>query len=385
VCSPLSSKKCDKKWLTGAEFTEFIQRAKSSFQISKGFVAGLPLIQGSSGYQVTHEFQTTMPFQRGSLMPERTLRGPNGTKCDVPKRPIVFGDLIEYAITCYPEVVYLDAEIGCTRVSAGQPQCATRRVRRSLDETNLCSSITEIDIMNQTNYDPLNYMLKVFWNPRDGSPPSMAEQFLMNPAGVFKNYSWLDTTGSTSTYNMTTIPPPVFANRLTMLWNTWSMATKDNGLLTGSQFVQSPFKYAFHDGITTISSDEQLLVNSNATWTHETGIVYRVHIAWLVVYVVSALMLLACSLCSCVARLRLNIPEVLGHVSSLARDSPYVALSMPTAGSTLDGSLRAVLLKNLWIRLQDVQAEEEVGRLAVSLCSERVEERDPLNREKFYE
>ena len=57
-----------------------------------------------------------------------------------------------------------------------------------------------------------------------------------------------------------------------------------------------------------------------------------------------------------------SIPIVLGYMSSLTRDTPYVML--PPGGSTLDGPERSRLLGSEFVRLGDVQRDDGIGYLA---------------------
>jgi hypothetical protein len=71
-----------------------------------------------------------------------------------------------------------------------------------------------------------------------------------------------------------------------------------------------------------------------------------------------------------VARFFLVAPEVLGFVSSVTRDNPYVRV--PGGGSTLDGLERARLLRDVRVRIGDVgEAGGEAGYIAVG-SEERV-------------
>ncbi|KAM5362260.1 hypothetical protein ACJZ2D_012615 [Fusarium nematophilum] len=354
---------CDSEWMAGGEFDAYLDRVEPSFQIIPVSGSNSNRFGGYEGTEPSHEFQTTMPFaSEHNKFSDRTAQGPNGTECDVPERPLLFGHLV-------------DVEVSCLRGSAAaQLQCAARRVRRSRDESHLCPSITEIDLMNGTgwNYDPLNYMMGVFSNSLDGQPPSPAEQFLFNPAGVMKNGSWLHMSVQTSDYNMTLVPPAVFQSRLTMLWNTRSMATKDNGLLSGFELTQSPVNNAGR------GRDSPLLINETATWSYDIEPVYRLHLGWAVAFLASDAALFLLALLALFTKLRTGIPEILGYVSSLTRHSPYVTYPVTSPGSTLDGCERSQSLRNAWIRMQDVESDNnEAGRLAVTLTSEKTgRERD---------
>ena len=57
-------------------------------------------------------------------------------------------------------------------------------------------------------------------------------------------------------------------------------------------------------------------------------------------------------------------PDILGYVSSVSRNNPYIPL--PKGGSALDGVERAKLIGHVKVKLQDVNAGDEVGHIALS-------------------
>lgn len=69
---------------------------------------------------------------------------------------------------------------------------------------------------------------------------------------------------------------------------------------------------------------------------------------------------------------RTIVPDYLGFVSSLAKESPYIA--MPDVGVNMDGMDKARLCKEVKVRLGDVSGgvdeERGVGRLAFARLGE---------------
>ena len=61
--------------------------------------------------------------------------------------------------------------------------------------------------------------------------------------------------------------------------------------------------------------------------------------------------------------LHTSIPDIFGAVSSMVRNNPYVEL--PRGGSALDGIDRARLIKDLSVRLGDIQEGEDIGLVAL--------------------
>ncbi|KAH8155617.1 uncharacterized protein LAJ45_00627 [Morchella importuna] len=72
-------------------------------------------------------------------------------------------------------------------------------------------------------------------------------------------------------------------------------------------------------------------------------------------------------------------PDILGSVSSLTRDNPYIPL--PGGGCILEGAERTRLLAGLEVRVVDVRPNEEVGHIALSSLKDGVK---PLVKGRLY-
>jgi hypothetical protein len=291
---------------------------------------------------------------------------------------------------CRPRVVYLDVNISCSRTMfAGEMNCFTQSVRPSQNHTHLCPTITEIDLLNGTGYEPLNYMLRSLWNPefagaapQGGALPSIAERYLENPSNVLKSVSAL--ANALFPLDMTQIPSDIFANRLTMIWNTWSMATKNNGLLTGFQYRESPYFHFRFQGIFCVVFEE--LLNSQTTsWEFPVKDIYSINHHWLITFFYASCLLNLISITSFVIEMALRIPQVMGNISSFTYEQPYAGLSPKFAGSTLSSKRRAKLLEHFWVKLEDVQAQDGTQRLAVRLYRDRSEAKGLIRLDREYE
>jgi len=84
--------------------------------------------------------------------------------------------------------------------------------------------------------------------------------------------------------------------------------------------------------------------------------------AWWGVFVAACVVMLCAAVVGIVVRAGLTGPDILGYVSSLTRDSPYVRIA--EGGSALDGDERARLLRGLRVQLREVSDEKEnAGKL----------------------
>lgn len=365
--------KCAEKWMMGPKFKTHLNHANSTF---------LPVEGESNSGNLTHKFEA-ISFDNATENLAVSDR-----PCDTKERQFLFHidqrtawdvDHNSYGLICYPRTVYVEVDITCIRATeAGQLQCDARRIRRSQETAHHCPGITEIDyIWDSDRYNPLNHMMSLQWYSSNSPDPPLAEQFLLNPPGVFKNFTMVERLDSHLTYyNLTSVAPKQLANRLTMLWNTWSMATKDNGLISG--FEYSSFGGQSPQGVSLLANE------STAMWKYETGNIYHIHRGWVGVYLGSVFFLYICCLLGALIRYQLDIPEILGSMSSLTRDSIFVRLPDSAAASSLTGDERTILLKNVGVQMKDVKGDEEVGRLAITLC-ENNKERVPLVPGRLYE
>jgi hypothetical protein len=136
-----------------------------------------------------------------------------------------------------------------------------------------------------------------------------------------------------------------FATRLTKIFNTWylTLHTNNNTL--------SPMK--------VVSGTPFLLAHFP---------IFKCNWFWFTVLVLISLsLILCCALNIWIAR-RLSTPDILGSVSCLTIENPYVSIpGVPYgSGSGLDGLHRAKLLKKLRVQLRDVQPREYFGKFALT-------------------
>jgi hypothetical protein len=91
-------------------------------------------------------------------------------------------------------------------------------------------------------------------------------------------------------------------------------------------------------------------------------VVYVCQWEWWVVFVFINLILLVTASAGAFLRSQCASPDILGYVSSMTRDSPFIRL--PPGGCALDGMDRTRLLKSLKVQLRDVREGGQVGQIA---------------------
>ena len=128
----------------------------------------------------------------------------------------------------------------------------------------------------------------------------------------------------------------------------------------------------------------EMIQNQTAAFTvpailEEQVRIYKVSYPWAAVFMfaTSAMLFSACG--GVYFSRNTVVPDYLGYVSSLAKESPYVR--MPNGGANLDGMDRARLMKDLRVRLGNVdEGRGQVGRLAFA----RLEETGVVRKDSFY-
>jgi hypothetical protein len=110
--------------------------------------------------------------------------------------------------------------------------------------------------------------------------------------------------------------------------------------------------------------------------------VYLCYFPWLAVFLLSTLVMLAGAITGVVFSRMTIVPDYLGFVSSLAKESPWIR--MPDAGVNMDGMDKARLVKEVKVRLGDVSqilgGHSDIGRLAFA----RLEETTKVQKDKMY-
>ncbi|KAF3048542.1 hypothetical protein E8E11_008630 [Didymella keratinophila] len=190
------------------------------------------------------------------------------------------------------------------------------------------------------------------------------ERWLMDPA------SFIGAGGDN--VKLYTLPPDLFAERLTVLWNTFFQVTYATRALAGylDTAISSNITDAFGNQIT---------FNTTQSLVSQQVIIYRVNWKWFSVLLSCSLVLLCAAYAGLVLKYLSIAPDIVGYASSLTLLNPYVPT--PTGGTTLHGLERTALLHDLPVRLGDVCPNEPVGAIALAANDGRV---TGLDRRRWY-
>jgi hypothetical protein len=257
---------------------------------------------------------------------------------------------------CEVSTEYVETQIECVRASENSDlACRASKMRRAPEYSDK-GNVTALDIA--WTYNILSYIPYTMASLHP-SEPSILEKWLKNPPTTFAvNYSetqmWYED-----------IPLNIFSNRLAMVFNTYLRATFDLAYTVGS------------DG-TSLDSRGGLWANTTGSWTTFTAPVYHVQRSWVLFFFVSAIILTLCAAANIVLHCLIHVPDFLGSISALTRDSPFI--SVPAPASSMDGVERSRLLRHKWVIIQDVRPDEEVGRIAFSDAASLA----PLRRDRLY-
>ena len=255
---------------------------------------------------------------------------------------------------CSINMTHTDAEIECSRGSVDREvPCTVKRARHSKGYP-----ITMVDNTFDADKRGIGAIHFFDWLPElmlsyHAGEMTPIEAYLADPlsGGISKSG------GIAIGDAYTKLLPGIFEARLTVMLNTALRGTYGYKIVLGT------------DG-TDISNKTGKLVpgslsnfgNATGSWSAYSPPVYRLHMGWLALYVVSIAVLVLCVLVTIVLRARIHAPDFLSSVSALVRDSPYV--NKPDGGSLLDGTQLANLLGRTRVRIGGVRPDEDFGKIA---------------------
>lgn len=256
---------------------------------------------------------------------------------------------------CSLTTTYVEAEISCPMGST----CHVSKVRRS-PRNATSTAYTLLENPDSTFYN-LPTFLTAFVKLLTGHPATSGpmQNYLVQPDDPARGPGPEDQAPSNET----------FAIRLEQQFNGYWACMQGYTSITG--------------GVNP-DSGASLIAQSDGTYTTKERII-QAHHGWVVTLIVASTVMVIASLISPLVRLFMQKgPDLMLNISSLAtRDSPYIAF--PVKGTYMDASDRARLVKGVKVRFGDVQADADVGRLAVGTLdlpgAPRVA---PIRRERSY-
>jgi hypothetical protein len=173
------------------------------------------------------------------------------------------------------------------------------------------------------------------------------------------------------------LPVNVFAERLTVLWNSFFQSTYAARALAGN--LDKATSMNITGNAESDAPTASIAFNGTESLVSQRRNVYRVNWKWFGVLLSCSLVLLSAAYAGMLLKYFSIAPDIIGYASSLTMLSPYVPT--PTGGTTLHGLERTALLHDMPIRLGDVCPNEPVGAIALAANDGRVA---GLDRQRWY-
>ncbi|KZM20786.1 hypothetical protein ST47_g8099 [Ascochyta rabiei] len=200
----------------------------------------------------------------------------------------------------------------------------------------------------------------------------LVERFIYDPSLKTLSTSGVDKYKNTKAYwlNMTDIPVEMFSRRLQTAMNTFWDSTIELEYRLGNLTHQD-----IEGGNTTLKNWN----STTATGMRYDGEHYVCHVPFAVLTIAISFLLFVAAAVSVVLGFMTRAPDILGYVSTYARDDPYFGHHVP---SHMDGLETARALRDVRVIVGDVHKEDEVGHVAFA-SMER--EPDRVNKQRLYD
>jgi hypothetical protein len=251
---------------------------------------------------------------------------------------------------CNMYTTRVESEVYCKEAS-----CMITRARKSLKDRR-----PKTWSNYQNNYLELRRLLSYF--------PHASGPTYWNLASATDNF----VAGYTSPYNVTQnhdwdgVRDEGLSQRLTMVFNAiQNIVQAPYSIPTGTTFepliCPSGNQSWTHDGSTVFDNCQHM--NFTTAAVSRDKAIYKASPLWVALLIVSSITLLLLGILTIILHFTTTVPDVLGYVSTMTRDSSYFN-SLPSA-TTLDDPTRSRALRNVRVQLADVKAEEETGNIAL--------------------
>ncbi|PVF95156.1 hypothetical protein CPB86DRAFT_788341 [Serendipita vermifera] len=174
---------------------------------------------------------------------------------------------------------------------------------------------------------------------------SQTERYLYSPQKARAN-------NPLSIPDLSKVPIREFNRRLATILNTYYQATISPTLRLGSFDLNTAYTIgAFRTTEATIRIPRPT---------------YQRHWEWVISAFVASFAMLSVAMTGILLEKQVITPDIYGYVSSMTRDNPHFPL--PPTGCTLEGTKRAVLLNDVFVRFEDVSPDKKIGHLAFTMA-----------------
>lgn len=253
---------------------------------------------------------------------------------------------------CTITTTYIEVGVSCPTSST----CAASRLRRSR-LSHPPPAYTLLDMPSWGDKENWYFFVEAFVKASQSHTgvPTLIDDYVMAPENP------------TTSGGSEPLTPESYALRLGQLINAYWTCINGIFAISGGMTPAT----ARMDGnytVDTSSSEKNLLANaSTIEGTKKTEVeVIKAHKGWVAALSVASIAMVIASLVHPIVRYFLTqTPDLALNISGLAtRNNPYIPL--PVNGTYMDAAERANLVKNVRVRFGDVEANSEIGNLAIS-------------------
>ncbi|KAH7385587.1 hypothetical protein DE146DRAFT_212907 [Phaeosphaeria sp. MPI-PUGE-AT-0046c] len=253
---------------------------------------------------------------------------------------------------CTAALRIVESEVGCQ-----QGLCDVQRMRTS---SQSASTLASLMAPKYTNHRFFFAMLCEFFPGADMGPTKklsrvseLVEQWIWDPSLL----NILQSFGAWRSVNITDLSPEVFSQRFQIALNTfWDSSLGFNHMATNATSQ-------VHNYDNTISRP---WTGTKAQGTDVDTERYVCNITFAILTIVISLLLFAAAATSAILGSITKAPDILGYVSTLARDDPYFGTTVPSHQSGLEA---ARTLRDVRVIIGDVRKESDVGHIAFAAAA----------------
>lgn len=264
---------------------------------------------------------------------------------------------------CTVSTIRVEAWISCQNAS-----CAVDRMRRSQKDTRPDSLSPFNDAEIDINFWGTLYNLigefpysTGYTHDYQAAP---TDNYIYGEYPVFRDMIYV--------HNWSSVSDQAISSKFTTAFNTYWQASL------------APFTIGSALPVQAANTPDSGLESFNMTTatTFRSIMVYQVEWPWAITFIIAAVLLQLCAFIGLFLKFKTIAPDLLGFVSSMTRDNPYIHL--PSGGSNLSGSERAKLLRDLPVQILDVDGQNDTGYIALGNAAEQKLAYQRLNRRRRY-
>ncbi|KAH8679752.1 hypothetical protein BGZ60DRAFT_428059 [Tricladium varicosporioides] len=292
------------------------------------------------------------------------------------------------SVSCTPSQQYVESTVSCIKTSGSQ-NCRVTAQRLS-KLPHLPSTITALSFPKAA----LGISALLPNSTPQFFDVNLIENYIYTPDSIASIISGEASLGMNEGQTpLLSVTPKEFSDRFGQMLNTFVYGSMWNSTpyIIGAPFEGIEYSRIGGNNASFVVAETQDLVamiqNQTVAFTVPATLittfrVYKVDYPWLIAFLICTIVMLLAAIIGVYYSRQTIVPDYLGFVSSLAKESPYIR--MPDVGVNMDGMDKARLVKDVKVRLGDIAESAEtsgqIGRLAFA----RMQETKPVKKGKLY-